>query len=207
MPPMTPERLRRIHDVTDNFFFWQGLRWIPLGAVMLGYALIRSVDLPIAPTAREWVALPLLAVALWLSATVIGRYYARHFGRVRGDASRHTVRTSVKWFVAYPAIVVAIVVDITLRPPIAVSGLAFAGAIEAFRQSTGGGRRHYTAFAIGLLAFSILPLFGVVPAGKQGLTPLIGIIGLIYIVGGFLDHRELVRTLAPVQEEQRVSAV
>jgi len=207
MTTMTADRLRRIHDVTDNFFFWQGLRWIPLGAAMLTYSALRSADLPIASDAPEWISLLLFAVAMWLSTSVLGRYYARHFGSVRGDASRHVVRTSVKWLVVYPAIVVAMLVDIELLPPFVVSGLAFAVAIEAYRQSTGGGRGHYTAFAIGLVAFSILPLFGIVPAGKQGLTPLIGIVGLIYIVGGVLDHRELVRVLAPVQEGQHVASV
>jgi hypothetical protein len=207
MTTMTADRLRRIHDVTDNFFFWQGLRWIPLGAAMLAYSVMRSADLPTASHAREWIALSLFALALWLSTSVLGRYYARHFGCVRGDASRHVVRTSVKWFVVYPAIVVAMLIDLELLPPLIVSALAFALAIEAYRQSTGGGRGHYTAFAIGLVAFSILPFFGAAPSGKDGLTPLIGILGLIYIVGGVLDHRELVRTLAPIQEDRHVASV
>ena len=207
MTTMTADRLRQIHDVTDKFFFWQGLRWIPLGAAMLTYSLMRSAHLPIPFAARASIGLLLLAVALWLSSSVLGRYYARHFGCVRGDASRHTLRTSVKWLVAYPAILVAMLVDIQLLPPMLVSALAFAIAIEAYRQSTGGGREHYIWSAIGLVVFSILPLFGAVPAGKHGLTPLIGIVGLIYIVGGVLDHRELVRLFAPIQEEPRVASV
>jgi len=47
----------------------------------------------------------------------------------------------------------------------------------------------------------------VVPAGKPSLTPLIGIVGLIYIVGGVLDHRALVRVLAPIREEKHVASV
>lgn len=207
MTTMNTERLRRIHDVTDNFFFWQGLRWIPLGGALLAYSVMRLADWPTTSDTREWIALFLLAIALWLSTSVLGRYYARHFGSVRGDASRHVVRASVKWFVVYPAIVVAMLIDLELVPPLVISGLAFALAIEAYRQSTGGGRAHYTAFAIGLVAFSILPLFGAAPAGKQGLTPLIGMIGLIYIVGGVLDHRELVDILGPVQEERHVASI
>jgi len=204
---MTADRLRQIHDVTDNLFFWQGLRLIPMGAALLGYAVIYSLHVPIPAHAREWIALSLFAVALWLSTSVLGRYYARHFGRVRSDPSRHVVRTSVKWLIVYPAILVAMVVDATVAPPVVVSALAFALATEAFRRSTGGGRAHYILAAIGLVVFSILPLLDVVPAGKHSLTPLIGIIGLIYIVGGVLDHRELVRVVAPVQEEGRVAPV
>lgn len=204
---MTADRLRQIHDVTDNFFFWQGLRWIPMGAAMLGCAVVSSPRLSIDAAVRAWIALPLFGVALWLSTSVLGRYYARHFGSVRGDASRHTVRTSIKWLIAYPAIIVAMVVDAHFAPPVIVSALAFALAVETYRQSTGGGRRHYILAAIGLIVFSILPLSDVVPSGKQSLTPLIGIIGLIYIVGGVLDHRALVRALMPIQEEQRVASV
>jgi type IV secretory pathway TrbD component len=205
---MTPaDRLRRIHDVTDNFFFWQGLRWIPMGAALLGLAVASSPRVPMSSALREWIALPLFGVAIWLSSSVLGRYYARHFGRVRGDPSRHTRRTSVKWLVVYPAIAAAFVIDAKFGPPVIVSALAFAIAIEAYRQSTGGGRVHYTVAALGLVAFAILPLFGVVSTGKQILTPLIGVVGLIYIVGGLLDHRELVRMFAPVPEEAHVSPV
>ena len=204
---MTADRLRQIHDVTDNFFFWQGLRWIPMGAAMLAFATVSSPDVPIPAVLRQWIGLPLFAIALWLSTAVLGRYYAHRFGRVRADAARHAVRTSVKWLVVYPVIVVAIFVDAKLRPPVVVSALAFAIAIEAYRQSTGGGRHHYVIAAIGLVAFSILPIFDVLPAGKYSLTPLIGIIGLIYIVGGVLDHRELVRVLAPIREEEHVSSI
>ena len=200
---MTADRLRQIHDVTDNFFFWQGLRWIPMGAALLGSAAVLSPELPIPAAFREWLAAALFAVALWLSTAVLGRYYARHFGRVRGDASRHVVRTKVKWLIVYPAIVVAMIVDATLAPPVLVSSFAFAVAIEAYRQSTGRGRGHYVVAAIGLLAFSVLPLLGVVQPGRHALTPLIGIVGLIYIVGGVLDHRELVRVLTPIQGDER----
>ena len=114
---------------------------------------------------------------------------------------------SVKWLVAYPAICGALIIDAKLAPAISVSGLAFAVAIEAYRQSTGGGRAHYTVASIGLVAFSSLPLLGLASPGKAILAPLIGVVGLIYVVGGLLDHRELVRILAPVQEEPHVSSI
>ena len=204
---MTADRLRQIHDVTDNFFFWQGLRWIPMGAALLGSAAALSPDLPVPNALREWIAIALFVVALWLSTSVLGRYYARHFGRVRSDPSRHVTRTSVKWLVVYPGIIVAMLIDARLAPPVVVSSLAFAMAIEAYRRSTGRGRGHYIVAAIGLVAFSVLPLFGVLQAGKHALTPLIGIVGLIYIVGGVLDHRELVRILSPIQGEERVASL
>src|SRR5690242_18777727 len=103
---MTESRLRAIRDVTDNFFFWQGLRWIPVGAAMIACAAVSSPRLAFPPAQRGWIAALSFAAALWLSTTVLGGYYARHFGRVRGDPSRHALRTSVKWLVVYPAICV-----------------------------------------------------------------------------------------------------
>ena len=120
---------------------------------------------------------------------------------MHGDPSRHVFRTYVKWLVAYPAILGAVVVDLRFEPPLILSGLAFAVAMEAYRQSTGGGRVHYIVASVGLAAFSILPVAGLASTGKSGLAALIGILGVIYIVGGMLDHRELVRMLAPVREE------
>jgi hypothetical protein len=38
---MTDASLRRIHDVTDNFFFRQGLRSIPVGGVLDHRELVR----------------------------------------------------------------------------------------------------------------------------------------------------------------------
>ena len=204
---MTDDRLRRIRDVTDNFFFWQGLRLVPMGVASLGFAMAYSPRLPVAPALRIWIGLPTLAVALWLSWSVLGRYYGRHFGRVEGEPSRHVVRTTVKWLVAYPAIAIAFVVDATLGPPVALSALTFAIAIEAYRQSTGGGREHYIIASLGLVAFSVLPLFGVLSPGKSIITSVVGVVGIIYIVGGVLDHRELVRILTPIPEEPRVSSV
>jgi len=204
---MTTNRLRQIHDITDNFFFWQGLRLIPMGAGLLGSAVLLSPDVPIRAGLREWIALPLLAIALWLSTSVLGQYYSRHFGRVRGDPSRHVARTTVKWLVVYPGLIVAMLVDVKIGPPVVVSGFAFAIAIEAYRQSTGGGRVHYIVAAIALIAFSVLPLIDVVQSGRHALTPLIGIVGLIYMVGGVLDHRELVRVLSPVEGEERVASL
>jgi hypothetical protein len=134
--------LRRVHDVTDNFFFWQGLRWVPIGVALMVVSIAMMPGVPLAKPIRPWVGVPFLLVAFWLSTSVLGRYYARHFGRVRMDLSRHKTRTSVKWLVAYPVVLASMVVDAAWKPPVLVSAIAFALAIEAYRESTGGGRTH-----------------------------------------------------------------
>jgi len=91
--------------------------------------------------------------------------------------------------------IAAIIVDGVWRPPVLLSALAFAGAVEAYRESTGGGRLHYVVAAIGFVAFSLLPLLGVLPNGIAAVGAVIGLTGAVYVVGGLLDHRELVRIL------------
>jgi hypothetical protein len=147
-----------------------------------------------------------MIVALWLSTSVLGRYYARHFGRVHMDLSRHKTRTSVKWFIVYPAMIAAIVVDAAWHPPVLVSALAFAAAFEAYRESTGGGRIHYAVAAVGFVAFSLLPALGVLANGGNAVGAVIGLTGVVYIIGGLLDHREMVRILG-TNDESDVSTV
>ena len=195
MSHMPAPDLRRLHAVTDNFFFWQGLRWIPMGFALMVSSIAMMPGVPLSKDVRPWIGVPFMIVALWLSTSVLGRYYARHFGRVRMDLSRHKTRTTVKWFVVYPAMLAAIIVDGVWRPPVLLSALAFAGAVEAYRESTGGGRLHYAVAAVGFVAFSLLPLLGVLPNGMAAVGAVIGLTGAVYVVGGFLDHRELVRIL------------
>ena len=192
---MASPDLRRLHAVTDNFFFWQGLRWIPLGVSLMIFSVAMMPGVPLPKELRPWVGVPFLLVAFWLSTSVLGRYYARHFGRVKMDHSRHTMRTSVKWFVVYPAIVAGMIADVAWRPPLLLSALAFAAAVEAYRESTGGGRLHYVVAAVGFVALSLLPTLGVMPNGPRAIGAVIGFTGVVYVIGGLLDHLELVRIL------------
>jgi hypothetical protein len=97
-------------------------------------------------------------------------------------------------------------VDVLWRPPVLITALAFGGAIEAYRESTGGGRLHYVVAAVGFVAFSLLPIFGVLPTGIAAVAAVIALTGAVYVVGGVLDHRELVRILGS-NDASDVSAV
>ena len=192
---MSNSDLRRLHAVTDNFFFWQGLRWIPMGVALMVCSIAMMPGFPLPKNIRPWIGIPFIVVALWLSTSVLGRYYARNFGRVRMDLERHTTRTSVKWLVVYPAILGSMLVDGIWKPPVLLSAIAFALAVEAYRESTGGGRTHYIFAALTLGIFSLFPALGVIPTGVVALAGVIALTGAIYVVGGLLDHRELVRIL------------
>lgn len=61
--------LRRLHAITANYFFWQGLRWVPPGAalVLFVWSTMPSFPLPAAwRDATPWFALTLGLVASWL---------------------------------------------------------------------------------------------------------------------------------------------
>jgi hypothetical protein len=161
--------------------------------IVVGLSL--SPALPIPKPVRPWIGLPVMLASLWVSTAVMGSYYARHFGRVRLDSTRHPHRAIVKWTVVYPAMLVAMLVDGRWHPPLILSAIVFALGVEAFRESTGGGRFHYVAAAIFLLAFALFPVFGLIQNGINALAWLIVATGVIYCVGGALDHREMVGIL------------
>lgn len=203
----THHSLRRIHTITDNLFFWQGLRWVPVGAALIIISLALSPAAPVPKVLRPWVGIPLIVIAFWLSQSVIGRHYARTLGRVEMDNQRHTRRTTIKWLVACPALALAMVADARWQPPVMVSGIVMALLIEAYRESTGGGRLHYVAASASLVAIALLPLWNVIAPGIPALNVVMGYVGAIYVFGGVLDHRELLRAIAAATEAVDVGAI
>jgi hypothetical protein len=201
VPAPTPtdpdQHLRLVRDVTANFFFWQGLRWVPMGVGLIVFALAAAPGVPLPNAAREVVPAATMLVALWLSTTVATNYYRRTFGDVRGLPGLHAKRDTVKWLVAYPLMFGSMILDARLAPPVFVSAIVFAAGIVAYRQSTGRGRVHYLFAAAILALFGLLPLTGVVPTGKALFGPFLGLLGAIYVVSGALDHLELTRILRP----------
>jgi hypothetical protein len=194
--------LHEIRAVTANYFFWQGLRWIPMGVALMFTAATLSPGLAIPHPVRAWVTVPLLLAAFWLSTSVAGSYYCRTFGTVAGDPVLHAKRSFVKWFVVYPAMLLSMIIDMKFAIPLLISGLVWGVAIELYRRSTGGGRLHYALASAGVCVFGLLPLVDASPVGKEGMNQLIALLGGIYIVGGFLDHRALTRILGRLDTHQ-----
>ena len=192
MSELSNERMRA---VTANFFFWQGLRWVPLGLVMI--FLVLDPKLP-PPWPNPYLGFAYMGLAFILSMA-IGRYYGRTFGRVEGLPDLHRRRTIGKWMVVYPAMIFSLIVDGYFAWPIFVSGVVWGVAILAYWATTGKGRHHYPVAAFIVAALSVLPLFGMEP-GKAMISVLIGTVGVIYVVGGILDHLELSRFLRVHQE-------
>jgi hypothetical protein len=193
--------LQRVRGVTANFFFWQGLRWVPMGVALILIGLGATPGLRLPPFMRGWAPWVAMVIALWLSTSVIGGYYQRTFGSVRGLPGLHARRDTVKWLVVYPALMLALAADAKLEPPVFISGLVFGGGILAYWWSTGRGRPHYLVATTLLCLLAFLPLSGTVPAGRVLIGPFLGVLGIIYVIGGVLDHFELTRIMGPVMGE------
>lgn len=197
MPTMSPDELERIRSVTSNYFFWQGLRWVPLGLVI---ALFGLKDAPWWPISGAWNDVFLLAAvgAVVAACPLIGRYYRRNFGRVVDDAEAHQRRELSKWFVVYPLMFASLVIDMAFKPAFFVTGPVWAGGIVAYWWSTGRGRPHYLVAALCMGALSLVQWQGHVEPGKQMFSVFGLVLGAIYVVGGLLDHFALCRLLRPV---------
>lgn len=191
--------LERVHSITSNFFFWQGLRWVPLGVALMLLSASYSPWWPLDPRWNDPFLLG-LALAAFAASAALGSYYSRAYGRVRLEPGAHARRSRVKWLVVYPAMIVALVIDGALAPPVFVSGATWGAAILLYWWSTGRGRPHYVGAALLVASTSLWPLLGVAVPGLAMMNLFIGVIGAIYVVGGILDHLELRRALPPAPD-------
>lgn len=203
MAPAVDPAMVHVHDVTANYCLWQGLRLLPMGAVWFLVALRWSPWWPLTGSWSDGAFVMICALAL-LGSSVMGRYYRRTFGDVRALPGQHARRDATKWFVVYPALLIALLVDAYLQPRVLISGLAWAIAVLAYWSSTGRGRRHYLWGGFLLMLIGLAPAAGLTQSGRTGLALFFAILGLIHVVGGLLDHRELRRMFPPVLPESPV---
>jgi len=191
-------RLARIHAITSDFFLWQGLRLVPIGALLLLLSARKSGLWPHTPIADLGFA---AAAAISLLAFVkIGDFYDRRFGHVTAAPGAHARRDRIKWLIVYPLMFATLMFDLLAAPAFFVSGPVWAAAIVAFWWSTGRGRSHYLVAAALMLGLSAVQAAGwVIPGRPMGIL-FLAVLGAIYIVAGMLDHLQLTRVLRPVKD-------
>jgi hypothetical protein len=197
MQTVDQRRLERIRSVTDNYFFWQGLRLVPMGAALLVVALRWTPWWPLVDPWNDLVLILVLAIGLTAS-WAIGSSYRRTFGDVRARFGAHERRDTLKWLVVYPVMVCALVIDGIVRPAVFVTGPVWGAATVAYWWSTGRGRPHYLVAAALFSIYGLLPILGLYPSGVAAISPFFALLGVVYMVGGVLDHFELKRLLGPV---------
>jgi heme/copper-type cytochrome/quinol oxidase subunit 2 len=113
--------VERIRRVTSNYFFWQGLRWVPIGLVVMALGLRRTNWSPIADAWEDTLILCLIVLVMALSP-LIGVYYRRSFGDVRDDPDAHQRREMMKWLLVYPLMILSLVIDMKFKPAFFVTG-------------------------------------------------------------------------------------
>jgi hypothetical protein len=198
--------LVRIGHVTANFFFWQGLRFVPVGVVIVLFG-IGNLPWQVLPGGRKDAALVVALGAAVAASHLVGRYYARTFGRVEAARGAHSRRDLLKWVVFYPSMFASLVVDLTIAPPWYLTGPVWGAGVVAYWWSTGRGRYHYLVAAGCMAALAFVQARGLVEPGRPMLAPFAIVLGLTYIVGGVLDHVELCRVLGPVVDTRDEAAV
>jgi hypothetical protein len=199
----------RLRFLAGNYSRLQGLREVPIGALVIFVALW-SMDNRGASADLTAPVLATLACALlyWLT----GCYYARTLGQVTQTKRQRGRETSASVVFSLLAIL-ALWLDTALEIPFSVLGLVFAGALlENFWRATETVRKesltlfpeNFTA-AILILAVSLLPLFGFpwwqVFGIRTQVQGVFLVIGLVIILAGFWGHLRIHRALRPAGDQ------
>lgn len=182
------ERSARVRAVTDNFFFWQGRRFIALGPVLIvaGFIASPGVDERLA----KGLLIAVLAVGLIVSA-YIGRRYRAEFGSVRPIPGAHALRSRIKWLLVYPAMFASLMLDSYVPSlPVFLSGFVWAVGLVLYRKSTGGGRVHYLTLAACLAGLGLVPLATAITS-RDMVPVMMLVLGVGYTAAVLLDDDEM----------------
>ena len=197
-------RYSQIRFIAANYSRLQGLRMVPVGMLVLFVALWNN--------SREGdLGGPILAVAgaillYWLA----DRYYAGMFGRVTPTPSQ--LRMDFIVSVAFSILaILGFLLDEEARLPVSVLGLVFAGALFVdFWLATRSVRGEALALfpenffaTVVILAFSILPVFGISwwesVGYKSQVNGILAMDGLVLIIAGIWGHIRVTRDLSPAE--------
>lgn len=183
------ERSARVRAVTDNFFFWQGRRFIALGPLLIAAVFATNADLD--DRLANGLILAAAVLAMIVSAR-IGRRYREEFGRVRPIPGAHAARSRIKWLFVYPAMFGALALDM-LYPrvlPVFLSGFVWAAGLALYRRSTGGGRTHYLVLAACLAGLGLVPLATAIDS-RALVSVMMLVLGTGYTACVLLDDDEM----------------
>lgn len=204
--------LKDIRDITANFHYMKGLMMVPLGICNLLIAVLSLGWVP-QPWLLSSLLCALLAAFFLLSAT--DQYYKKIFGSVQVKA-RVYMQEAILATVSIVALLIAMFINTVLWLPVNVCGLVLAAIllIGFWRGRRYG--KHYIVMAAIIAALSLLPPLGamikylyatlqwpIILLSIQGNLQwffINGIVGIIMIIGGLLDHRELVRSMTRTQK-------
>jgi hypothetical protein len=182
-------RSERVRAVTDNFFFWQGRRFIALGPVLIVAGFVAEARFD------ERIGRGLLIAAAVLALVVsarIGRRYRAEFGSVRPLPGAHALRSRIKWLLVYPAMLASLLLDslYSAAMPVFLSGFVWAVGLVLYRKSTGGGRVHYLTLAACLAGLGLVPLATAITS-RDMVAVMMVVLGAGYTAAVLLDDDEM----------------
>ena len=194
---MHEDRLARIRLVSARYRDLQGLRYVCVG-MALALTFGGTLALPFVPPGPLW----LTQAAMFLALVVPGhfwldRYYAATFGRQVPARDHHGVRAGLLVFAAM------FVIDAALRTgPLAASAL-IAGVYSLWIAVRDWPFRphHVSAAVVAAVGVALhLSPFGAA-SPSQATAATMGLLGVTWILIGFLDHRLLVSLMQARQDE------
>lgn len=191
----------RVRFVAGNYLSLQGLRALPVSGWLIAVSLLQLGRVrPPAPVQMAMLlGLSVLAILLYAR---IGRYYMQTFGTVKARISQ---RTQVVAYVAmFGALILGILIDGVLHPPVLAEGLAMMLILLAYWWTQRRFRRNYALAGVLIGMVSLLPLVLPWAHDYPQLSPFLPIFNLIFgsvwLMLGLLDHRLLLRTLTMPRE-------
>jgi hypothetical protein len=224
---MSEQQLQRIQFVTTYYDWVQGLRFVPLGLVQLGFAAWLALPTPEGTDAKGRLGVAMLVMlgasllALGCYA-LLGAYYRRRFGEVRRSATTNQRMQRAIGMSAVAGLVVGLLVAAIRKsaqapaaePPVLLILVVSALSLVWYWQWSGRVARHYlgVAGAFGALAvlhavdanpvYALLRTLPFTSDARAAAVTLTGMWGLAVVVMGVLDHRLLVRTLGHEPEPE-----
>ena len=191
--------LAQVRFVTANYHNLQGLRGLPIALFIIMLSVMQLVRFPAPVVVMDGVTLAITLTTFALYQWT-GGYYQRTFGRVRAMQKSPVVIGLC--MVALVPIIGGVVLDAHWQLPLFMEGLGVAFIMVAYWWPNRRFREHYLIMGIALALLSVVPPLVIPHWDSQGFVPVFGtIFGLFWFVVSLIDHRQLLRALAPVQED------
>jgi hypothetical protein len=188
--------LEQIRDLSANYSDRQGLRVVPMALFLMAQSVPPPYDMPSSMFGIDTI---LLTVIIGLGGYfLVGRYYEQRFGKVEAlpdDGSSALVLIGLL-VIMFP---LTLLVDMLLRPPVFVSGLAIAGLLIATAWPSRHVRGRYMEAAAVLALVSLMPLTGttLIEVGR-----MFGFLfGFLLLMAGVRDHIEFARLFPPMEQQ------
>lgn len=186
----------RTEFVTRHYYQLQGLRLVPLGLILLCFAVGNALgwmdQRDVSPHIRA-TFLTRVGLVMWVAlllALAAPFYYRRRYGSVepldRSARNRWITATAVGFLFLIP-------IDRRLDWPVSLHVMVVGLSLVVTAWHDGNARRHYMTAGLVWLAASLLPELDVSPRGLTIAT--FGLGGVTLIACGIGDHLLLTRTL------------